>query len=136
TNEQQAAGEIAALVNVEALYDNIMRKYNWGNIKDATYLDTDSFRFSSMYARDIFGKTARLLLENGKVKQAGEVARKAYDQLPNRVYAMSDAINYADVIDSLYRSGQSQLAGDVVDRNLNYVAQNMEYLHQLVLDKK
>src|SRR5690606_1168637 len=89
-----------------------------------------------MYARDIFGKTARLLLENGKVKQAGEVARKAYDQLPNRVYAMSDAINYADVIDSLYRSGQSQLAGDVVDRNLNYVAQNMEYLHQLVLDKK
>jgi len=136
TNEQQAAGEIAALVNVEALYDNIMHKYNWGNIKNATYLDTDSFRFSSMYARDIFGKTARLLLENGKVKQAGEVARKAYDQLPNRVYAMSDAINYADVIDSLYRSGQSQLAGNVVDRNLDYVAQNMEYLHQLVQDKK
>jgi len=136
TNEQQAAGEIAALVNVEALYDNIMHKYNWGNIKNATYLDTDSFRFSSMYARDIFGKTARLLLEKGKVKQAGEVAKKAYDQLPNRVYAMSDAINYADVIDSLYRSGQSQLAGNVVDRNLDYVAQNMEYLHQLVRDKK
>ncbi|MNG64221.1 hypothetical protein D3C79_224600 [compost metagenome] len=137
TNEQQAsAGEMAALVNVEALYDNIMHKYNWGNTKNAKYLDTDSFRFSSMYARDIFGKTARLLLEKGQVKQAGEVAKKAYDQLPDRVYAMSDAINYVDIIDSLYRSGQGCLAGNVVDRNLDYVSQNMEYLHQLVLDKK
>ena len=137
TNEKQAtAGEMSALVNVEALYNNIMHKYNWGNTKNAKYLDTDSFRFSSMYARDIFGKTARLLLEKGQVKQAGEVAKKAYDQLPDRVYAMSDAINYVDIIDSLYRSGQRHLAGNVVDRNLDYVSQNMEYLHQLVLDKK
>lgn len=135
-NEQHTVGSVSALVDVEALYDNIMYKYNWGNTKNAAYLDTDSFRFSSMYARDIFGKTARLLLEKGQVKQAGEIAKKAYDQLPERVYAMSDAINYADIIDSLYRSGHRHLAGNVVDRNLDYVSQNMEYLHQLVLDKK
>ncbi|WP_312362261.1 DUF2723 domain-containing protein [Sphingobacterium sp.] len=126
----------AGLVNMEALYHNIMHTYNWGNIKNARYVDTDSFRFSSMYARDIFGKAARLLLANGQIKQAGEVAKKAYDQLPARVYAMSDAVNYADIIDSLYRSGQPQLANNMMDRNLNYVAEHMEYLHQLVVDKK
>lgn len=128
--------EQAGLVNLEALYNNIMHTYQWGNVKNAEYLDTDSFRFTSMYARDIFGKAARMLLANGQVKQAGEVAKKAYDQLPDRVYAMSDAINYADIIDSLYRSGQPQLANRMMDRNLDYVAENMEYLHQLVSDKK
>jgi hypothetical protein len=128
--------EQAGLVNMEALYNNIMHTYQWGNVKNAQYLDTDSFRFTSMYARDIFGKAARMLLANGQVKQAGEVAKKAYDQLPDRVYAMSDAINYADIIDSLYRSGQPQLANRMMDRNLDYVAENMEYLHQLVMDKK
>jgi hypothetical protein len=49
---------------------------------------------------------------------------------------MSDAINYADIIDSLYRSGQPQLANRMMDRNLDYVAENMDYLHQLVSDKK
>ncbi len=128
--------EQGGLVNMEALYSNIMHTYHWGNVKNAQYLDTDSFRFASMYARDIFGKAARMLLANGQVKQAGEVAKKAYDQLPDRVYAMLDAINYADIIDSLYRSGQPQLANRMMDRNLDYVAENMEYLHQLVMDKK
>lgn len=129
-------GEYGGMVNTDALYKNIMHTYTWGNVKNARYLDTDSFRFTSLYARDIFGKAARLLLANGQVKQAGEVARKAYDQLPGRMYAMSDAINYADIIDSLYRSGQPQLANEMVDRNLAYVAEHMEYLHQLVADKK
>ena len=128
--------EQASLINIEALYNNIMHTYHWGNMKHAQYLDTDSFRFAGMYARDIFGKAARLLLANGQVKQAGEVAKKAYDQLPDRVYAMSDAINHVDIIDSLYRSGQQQLANNMVDRNLDYVAEQMEYLHQLVTDKK
>ncbi len=133
---QGKSSELTGLVNIEALYNNIMHTYTWGNIKNAQYVDTDSFRFASMYARDIFGKAARLLLANGQVKQAGEIAKKAYDQLPDRVYAMSDAINYADIIDSLYRTGQPQLANNMLDRNLNYVAENMEYLHHLAAEKK
>jgi hypothetical protein len=43
--------EQAGLVNMEALYNNIMHTYQWGNVKNAQYLDTDSFRFTSMYAR-------------------------------------------------------------------------------------
>lgn len=124
------------LVNVEALYHHIMHTYTWGNSKKANYLDTDSFRFTSMYARDIFGRTARLLLDQGKIKEAGEVAKKAYDQLPGRVYAMTDALNYVDIIDSLYRSGQRQLAGELIDRQLNYVSENMDYLHQVANEKK
>ncbi|MEZ0452328.1 DUF2723 domain-containing protein [Sphingobacterium thalpophilum] len=135
-DNDRESGTTSQLVNVDALYHNIMNTYRWGNSKNASYLDTDSFRFASMYARDIFGKTARLLLAKGRVKAAGEVAKKAYDQLPDRVYAMSDAINYADIIDSLYRSGQHQLAGKMLDRNLDYVADNMEYLHQLQMEKK
>lgn len=128
-----AEGE--SLINVDNLYKNIVEKYAWGNIHQATYIDTDTFRFAGMYAEEIFGKAARTLLAQGKTEKARQVAIKAFNQLPQRLYSMSDVTSYADVIDTLYKTGETKFANQLVDRNMKFLSEHMDYYQQLAIDK-
>jgi hypothetical protein len=124
-----------SLINVDKLYKNIVDKYTWGNIHQATYLDTDSFRFAGMYASQIFGKAARTLLAKGETEKARQVAVKAINELPRRLYSMSDVTSYADVIDTLYKTGETKFANELVDRNMRFLTEHMDYYQQLATDK-
>nr|WP_315402570.1 DUF2723 domain-containing protein [uncultured Sphingobacterium sp.] len=124
-----------SLINVDKLYKNIVDKYAWGNIHQATYLDTDSFRFAGMYAEEIFGKAARTLLAKGETEKARQVAVKAFNELPQRLYSMSDVTSYGDVIDTLYKTGEIKFANQLVDRNMKFLTEHMDYYQQLAIDK-
>ncbi|HCU44114.1 glycosyltransferase family 117 protein [Sphingobacterium faecium] len=124
-----------SLINIDKLYKNIVEKYAWGNIHQATYIDTDSFRFAGMYAEEIFGKAARTLFAQGKTEQARQVAVKAFNELPQRLYSMADVTSYVDVIDTLYKTGESKFANQLVDRNLKFLTEHMDYYQQLATDK-
>jgi len=124
-----------SLINIDKLYKNIVEKYAWGNIHQATYIDTDSFRFAGMYAEEIFGKAARTLFAQGKTEKARQVAVKAFNELPQRLYSMADVTSYVDVIDTLYKTGESKFANQLVDRNLKFLTEHMDYYQQLATDK-
>lgn len=124
-----------SLINIDKLYKNIVEKYAWGNIHQATYIDTDSFSFAGMYAEEIFGKAARTLFAQGKTEQARQVAVKAFNELPQRLYSMADVTSYVDVIDTLYKTGESKFANQLVDRNLKFLTEHMDYYQQLATDK-
>lgn len=113
--------------NVEAVYDNIMNKYTWGNMANSRYLDPDSYRYISMYAGSIFGETAQNLILMGKNSQAKEVVNNAYQNLPTRAYTMGEVLSYVSLIDAMYKLGESTKANEIVKRNLQFIRENMRY---------
>lgn len=113
--------------NVDIIYDNIMNKYNWGNIANTRYLDPDSYRYLGMFAGSIFGETAEHLLLMGKENEARNVINKAYENLPKRTYEMREAYSYLTLVDVMYKISETTKANEIVQRNLKYIEENLDY---------
>ncbi|MGO1649429.1 MAG: glycosyltransferase family 117 protein [Sphingobacterium sp.] len=121
-------GEVAGPISdVEGTYNNIMNKFQWGNIANAEYLDPDSYRYISMYAGTLFGETAQNLLTMGKNEEAKKLVNNAYENLPKKVYLMSEVFSYTSLLDAMYRTGETEKANEIVKRNLQFLKENMAY---------
>ena len=69
-------------VNPSILYDNLMNKFEWGNIDDPDlYLNEDHRRITMNYRR-IFTRLAEQLVEENKLDSASVVINKINDKLP------------------------------------------------------
>ncbi|RYF93077.1 MAG: DUF2723 domain-containing protein, partial [Chitinophagaceae bacterium] len=80
-NEQDQA------VNTPLLYNNVMTKFKWGNLKNAKYLDpqaTDDINILS----NVFNNLTTALLREGKNAEAMKVANKYFEVLPMKFYTM------------------------------------------------
>ncbi|MCA5004400.1 DUF2723 domain-containing protein [Sphingobacterium sp. WQ 366] len=119
--------EQGAIQDTDSVYDKIMNKYKWGNIGNAKYLDPDTYRYLTFYLSSIFGETAQNLLNDGKKKEAHNVVMKAYDNLPKRIFQMSEAMSYIPLLDAMYQTGESAKAKEIALRNLSYIKDNMQY---------
>ena len=113
--------------DIDGTYNNIINKYKWGNINHSKYLDPDTYRYISMYAGSIFGETAQGLISLGKTTEAKKLVNNAYENLPKRTYAMSDAYGYSTLIDAMYKVGEAAKANEIVSRNVKFISQNMAY---------
>jgi len=126
-NTNVTDAEQGAIQHTDAVYDKIMNKYKFGNIANSKYLDPDTYRYLTFYTSSIFGETAQNLLQAGKKKEAHDVVLKAYDNLPKKVYQMSEPMSYVPLLDAMYQTGESAKAKEITLRNLNYIKENMHY---------
>ncbi len=113
--------------DVEGTYNNIINKFQWGNIAHSKYLDPDSYRYISMYVGSLFGETAQNLLAMGKTTEAKKLVNNAYENMPKRVYQMAEVFSYASLIDAMYKVGEKDKANEITKRNLKYLRENMAY---------
>jgi hypothetical protein len=107
---QVAKENEGTLVNTDAAYTDITKKYTWGHMGTSPYLDPESYRMIGLIVNSITGSTATQLLEQGKDKEAKEVALLTYEKMPKRVFLMRDALNYTSIINVLYSVGETQKA--------------------------
>ena len=121
--------------NTNAIYENIMNKYVWGNISHTPYLDPDSYKYLGMFAGSIFGETAQSLMLMGKDSKARDVVNKAYENLPKRIYQMSEVLNYIILIDAMYKTGEIPKANEIVQRNLRYIEEYLDYYLSIAENK-
>lgn len=126
-NTNVTDAEQGAIQHTDAVYDKIMNKYKFGNIANTKYLDPDTYRYLTFYTSSIFGETAQNLLQAGKKKEAHDVVLKAYDNLPKKIYQMSEPMSYVPLLDAMYQTGESAKAKEITLRNLNYIKENMHY---------
>jgi len=120
-------GDPSAIENIDQTYENIMKKFSWGNIGNSSYVDPDSYRYISMYVGSIFGQTAQQLLASGETDKAKNLVNNAYENMPKRAYLMSEVMSYATLIDVMYKVGETAKANEIVARNLQFVRENMTY---------
>src|SRR5690606_7816340 len=93
TNAEEYIGEQYS-VNTEALYDQILNKYVWGDWANSTYLDPESYRMISFVINYVYGAAADGLIAEGKTEKAKEVIQDALDKLPKRIYRLMDSYAY------------------------------------------
>lgn len=114
-------------VNTDALYDQIMNKYVWGNLKNSPYLDPESYNMVSMIVNSIYSSAAEGLLAEGREAEAREVLDNGLANLPARIFRIRDAFTYSFFIDNLYAVGRTEEAGRLVQLNLDYLKDQLDY---------
>lgn len=124
-NMPDSAGQ--GLVDADAIYDQVMNKYVWGNIKNSPYLDPESYRMIGLILNSIYSAPADALLAEGKRDEVKALLNKAFDTLPDRIYRITDAYSYSFIAEQLYEIGESEKANQLIERNVKYLDEQLKY---------
>lgn len=128
-------GDPSTLEDIDQIYDNVMNKFSWGNIGNASYIDPDSYRYISMYVGSIYGQTAGQLLSAGETDKAKKLVVNAYENMPKKAFLMSEVMSYVPLLGAMYEVGESEKANEITQRNLKFVRENMAYYEAIAKTK-
>jgi len=128
-------GDPSTIENIDQIYDNVMNKFSWGNIGNASYIDPDSYRYISMYVGSIYGQSAQQLLSAEEKDKAKNLVLNAYENMPKRAYLMSEVMGYVPLLSAMYEVGESAKANEITQRNLTFIRENMAYYESVAQTK-
>ncbi|MFD1769464.1 glycosyltransferase family 117 protein [Sphingobacterium suaedae] len=124
------------LVHVDRLYVHATRTFAWGNYATQRFVDVDSRNYMENFVLpDVYARTVQLLSAQGDLRRAKEVAIKAAKLLPTRTYDAKEAYHYGSIVDTLYKSKEIEAADRIVDRHMQFLADNFDYVDALARDK-
>ncbi|MGK6353073.1 protein O-mannosyl-transferase family [Parapedobacter sp. DT-150] len=114
------------LINADAVHENIMHRYAWGNMKETPYLDPTSYTMIGQSVK-VFSDTAEMLIAEGKKDAAKEVVNRAMDVLPHRVHLVDIAVRYPVLADQLYEVGETDSGNELLERNVAFLDEQLAY---------
>jgi hypothetical protein len=113
--------------NTMIMYNNMMNKFKWGNMKKAKYLDHESQTMFYPIILKQFSLLTDHLMKEGKPELARKVLQRYDDVMP-------DLVPYSDVIarkyymvEFAYKLGSTQLANKWVNQMDDYITNLMDY---------
>jgi len=126
-------------VNTDAMYDNMMNKFVWGNLTgEGVYLDETNLRMC-MNFRNNFARLAMALLDEGqkedgtfdaeKKKKAVAVLDRCMEVLPESAVPFNYFV--LPVAEAYYRAGEMQKANDIVSRLIDQYDSELAYYYSL-----
>lgn len=118
-------------IDSDILYDNIMNKFEWGNIKDPK-VNMDFFHDNTigvMKYRNTFLRLASQLYAEGKEDQAIAVLDKSLEELPLSQIAVDNSM--LDYIPLYYALGATDKANHLLDQLATDNYQMLKYIHSL-----
>ncbi|PTT03344.1 DUF2723 domain-containing protein [Pedobacter sp. HMWF019] len=122
-----AASSRQDLVNTPVLYNNIMNKFKWGNIKTATYLDQQSSDDVSIFA-NLFNTSVSSLIKEGKIDEAKKIVEKYYQVMPDKFYGMRSMMGTYFMAENLYILGETARANALIEKSATYIQKELTYL--------
>lgn len=118
-------------IDSDILYDNLMNKFEWGNIKDPK-VNIDYFHDNNigvMKYRTTFLRLAEKLQEEGKHEKAIAVLDKSLEELPlSQIPPDNSLINY---IPLYYTLGQTDKANHLLNELATINYQTLRYINSL-----
>lgn len=128
--EADENGRAADQLNTEAMYTNLMTKFKWGNIKEASYLDPESTRMISIIIKS-FNQLAENLIKEGKMDEAKKVLLKSAAVVPENNHLFYEILHRYYSADLLYQVGEAKQANKVIEQTSNYIFKEVSYLAQI-----
>jgi hypothetical protein len=113
------------MIDHEAMYDNMMNKFGWGNAADpSVYLDENNKRMFSNFRR-IFGNLGKSLLVAGDTTRAVEAVHRGLEivppeKLPYDFFVIVDA-------EVLFRAGQAEEGNKIINDVIKYSKEYLDY---------
>lgn len=120
--------------NPEALYENLVNRFAWGNLKGSKYLDTESQRQVSTLT-NIFNTAVESLIDGGKTEQAKTVVDRYFDVMPGEIHSMFGAAGKYILGENLYVLGDRKKASVLIRQSANYIEKELIYVADVSTSK-
>jgi hypothetical protein len=130
--DTSAANQQGDLTNTPVMYQNMMTKYKWGNMKKATYLDHESNTMFYPLISRLYSTLADNLLKEGEQEKAKNVIRRYDEVMPENIPNTEIAIRKYYMIETAYRVGETQMGNKLVGIVDAYVTNLLDYNYTLL----
>lgn len=131
---QEDPSQQSERINTEAMYDNTMNKFVWGNLKTEKYLDPESYGMLNLIMNN-FNSLSNALVAEGKMAEAKEVMKRSLEVVPDKIYAMRETLQKQSMAESLYKVGDIENANRIVTNTTDYLEQNLNYFFTIAETK-
>jgi hypothetical protein len=119
-------------VNTDEMYTNLMTKFNWANMKTASYLDPESTKMVFLSVNK-FNELARNLIFEGKTDSARNVMNECLKVLPiETTYDANFALGKYEIVDILYQLGMKPQASALLKQTKDLIAGELKYHYSLI----
>jgi len=122
-----ATEERTELLNTPVLYNNVMTKFKWGNMKTATYLDPQSSDDTFIFT-NIFSNLSGSLIKEGKTAEAKKVMDKYFEVMPDKFFGIRTVVVKYYIAENLYKLGETAKANDILNKSGIYINKELTYL--------
>jgi len=130
-----AKGEKAELTNTDQMYTNMMTKFKWGNMKNATYIDPESVRMSFTIINH-FNILAENLFREGRTEDAKKALLKCLEVVPDKNHSLNFTIRKFYMADLLYKLKEPKKANEIVANTAEYIEDQLNYLAAIAKTKE
>ena len=122
------------LTNTDKMYDHMINKFRFGNMKEASYLDPESTRMIAVLLNN-YNILAEKLLAEGKLKEARAALNKAYNEIPQQNFSVNYTIRKYYMASLFYRLGETDKGNKVAESTADFLEREINYLFTLSQDK-
>lgn len=122
------------LINSTAMYNNVVNKFKWGNMKQASYLDPESTRMIATVIKT-FNSLAEKLLKEGKTEEARKTLKKALEVMPEKNYLFYYVLHKYYTADLLYKVNETAEANKLIENTANFIEAELNYLGDISSNK-
>jgi hypothetical protein len=118
-------------VATETMYNNMMNKFQWGNMDNRQlYMDENNRRMTTNL-RLQFSHLAQQLIDEGKLDSAKAVLHKSLDVMPENNVPYEQPQIMWQVVNQLYDAGDKERGIALTKRLIELNNQSLEYYHSL-----
>lgn len=121
-------------LNTPVLYNNVMTKFKWGNMKTAKYLDPQSSDDTFIFT-NIFSSLTGSLIKDGKIAEAKKVIDKYYEVMPDKFFGIRTVVVKFYMAENLYKLGETARANDILEKSGDYISKELNYLADISQSK-
>jgi tetratricopeptide (TPR) repeat protein len=114
-------------VNTERLQENLMEKFQWGNINTTgVFLDFTNIRtFSVIRIRNKFARLANALSAEERKEEAAEALDRVMELMPHDIIPFDFYIN--EIIKAYYTAGKNEKAVELLQEFMGYHRHDLDY---------
>lgn len=116
--------------NSDAMYDNMMNRFDLKGFKTAKYMDPESRRVAQGTWSISNSLTTNLFME-GKTTQAHKLLTKSIKDIPLKNYSIDDTINRYQTIQNMYALSETKAANALTDETLEFLDKELTYISSL-----
>jgi len=116
-------------VNTEAMYDNMVNRFKWGNMdRPEVYHGTETVRMSLNY-RSMFARLANALIAEGKLEEAELTLDKAMESIPHESIPLN--FSAAGIVEGYYKLGSFEKGNAIALQLMEVYSGEVEYYTRL-----
>jgi hypothetical protein len=122
--------------NTMVMYDNVMTKFKWGNMKNARYLDHESTNMFYPVILSLFVNLTQNLMAEGHPDLAAKAVHKYLDVMPDIYPDITIALRKNYIAQTLYQVHDDAAANKMCESINAYVTDQLNYDYYLLENDK